>query len=413
MNRFLLPLHFLVSLLCITPLSAQVYFLRDTFCSNQLIVVNGNVYGPDKPTGTEIIPGGANNGADSIIEVRLVFLKPSLTRLNSNHCIGDTVWVNGVPYHAGYYLGKEVIERGAANGCDSIIEVDLRFFPRPIVDIVQPLCDGDTLWVNGKPFSAFRPNGVEIVPGGAVGGCDSIIRVNLTIIPLPYSEVVDTLCPDEIRIINGHRYDKDFRAGVEIVPGAASSGCDSIIYVRFFFRDTWMTLGGDVEIYYGEEACLKPLFSFSPTALEWSPAVPCSTLSCLPYCQPYTSNARYTLVARDTYGCIVRDTVNVRVLRKVPIYAPNILDPRGNWPNNHFFISTGRGATQINRMLIANRWGELVFERENFPADAPDLGWDGNFRGQAAPPGVYIFWAEVQLWDGTTEIVSGSVTLVR
>ncbi len=411
MNRILYSL--LVFLAGSVSLFAQVKIIRDTFCSDQLIVVNGNIYGPNRPTGTEVIPGAAANGGDSIIEVRLVFLKPSITRIEGNRCEGDTVWVNGMPYHAGFYLGEEIIEKGAANGCDSIIQVNLRFFPRPIVDIVQPLCDGDTLWVNGKPFSAFRPNGVEIIPGGAVGGCDSVIRVNLTIIPLPFSEIVDTLCPDEVRIINGQRYDKNFRAGIEILPGAASSGCDSILEIRFFFRDSWMSLGSDQQVYYGEEVCLNPLFSFSPTALRWSPAIPCADLSCLPFCRPYTANARYVLEARDPYGCWLRDTANIRVLRQAPVYAPNVFAPRGAWPNNYFFLSASAGVQQINRMLITNRWGELVYERETFSPNVPELGWDGNFRGQAAPPDVYLFWAELLLWDDSTEEISGTVTLIR
>ncbi len=396
-----------------TRLKAQVFFLRDTFCSDQLIVVNGSVYGPDRPTGTEVIVGGATNGADSIIEVRLVFLKPALTRLEGKYCVGDTVWVNGVAYHAGFFLGKEIIEGGAANGCDSIIEVDLKFFPRPIVDIVQPLCDGDTLWVNNQPYSAFRPTGVEIIPGGAQGGCDSIVRVTLTIIPLPFFELVDTLCPDDVRIINGTRYDRETRSGVELLKGASSSGCDSILYVYFFFRDSWMTLGQDQEVFYGEEVCLKPLFSFSPTSLQWSPPLPCTNLSCLPYCQTYTKNAQYRLEARDPYGCLLRDSVSIRISRQAPIYAPNVFAPNGSSPNNRFFLSASSGVVQINRMLIANRWGELLYERNNFPPNVPELGWDGSFRGQAAPPDVYVFWAEVLLWDGRTESLSGSVMLVH
>lgn len=411
MNRLFYLLLF--GILANARLDAQIFFLRDTFCTDQLIVVNGSIYGPDRPTGTEVIPGAAANGGDSIIEVRLVFLKPALTRLEGNYCEGDTIWVNGVPYHAGFFIGKEVIERGAANGCDSTIEINLKFFPKPVVDIVQPLCDGDTLWVNGKPFSAFRPTGVEIISGGAQGGCDSIVRVTLTIIPLPFSDVIDTLCPDEVRIINGNRYDRNARSGIEILKGAASSGCDSILYVRLAFRNSWMSLGDDQEVLYGEEACLEPRFSFAPISLEWSPPLPCTTLSCLPYCQTYTENARYRLEARDPYGCLLSDTVRIRVSREAPIYAPNVFAPNGAWPNNRFFLSASPGVVQINRMLIANRWGELLYERENFLPDVADLGWDGTFRGQAASPDVYMFWAEVLLWDGRTEIVSGSVTLVR
>ncbi|TNE62288.1 MAG: hypothetical protein EP344_05185, partial [Bacteroidetes bacterium] len=109
------------------PLDAfgQVFYLRDTFCTNQILLINGHLYGPDNPEGTEVIPGGAYNGADSIIEVRLVFFQPSITVLDQPICDNDTIWVNNVPYHAGFSLGEEVIEGGAANGCDSIIKVQL------------------------------------------------------------------------------------------------------------------------------------------------------------------------------------------------------------------------------------------------------------------------------------------------
>jgi len=396
-----------------TQLCGQVFVLRDTFCSNQFVIVNGHLYGPDNPTGTEIIPGGAANGADSIIEVRFVFYQPAMITLNQTICADDTVWVNNVPYHAGFFIGQETIENGAANGCDSIININLKVIPSKRI-IQQPICDGDTLFVNGSPYSALRPQGVEIIPNGAGGGfCDSVITINLTVLPLPFSEVLDTLCPDSFLLINGRRYDRNNRSGVEILPGAAENGCDSLVNIRLFFRDPWMTLGDDADIGYGDEVCLDPLFSFEPVTLAWSPTLPCTDPACLPICEQYFGNAEFELTAIDSNGCVLRDTLRIIVSRKPPVYAPNVFKPDAGWPNNRFFLSAGGGILQIKHLQIANRWGEILFDQAGLSPDSPAEGWDGQYRGKAAPPGVYVFWAETVLWDGTTEIVSGSFALVR
>ncbi|MBK9338680.1 MAG: gliding motility-associated C-terminal domain-containing protein [Lewinellaceae bacterium] len=278
----------------------------------------------------------------------------------------------------------------------------------------QILCDGDTLLVNGAPYSAFRPTGVEIIPNGAANGlCDSVIQVNLTIVPLPFSEILDTLCSDDFLLINGHRYDRNFRSGLEILPNASTLGCDSLINIRLFFRDAWVSLGDDLDISYGDEVCLDPLFSFDPVALEWNPALPCTDVACLPVCEQFFGNAVFELTATSPDGCTLRDTVRITVSRKPPVYAPNVFNPDATWPNNRFFLSAGGGILQILHLQIANRWGEILFDREDIAPDSPADGWDGQYRGQTAPPGVYVFWAETLLWDGTTEIVSGSFALVR
>ncbi len=394
-------------------LSAQVFFLRDTFCSNQLLVVNNHLYGPDNPTGTEVLPGAAANGMDSIIEVRLVFLQPALLQVKQTLCKGDTLWVNNVPYHAGFSFGEEVIEGGAANGCDSIIEVNLTFLDKGMLKIDQILCEGDTLWVNGKVYDAFHPAGVELISAGSQSGCDSTIEVNLHVQPLPYSELTDTLCPDSFLVINGNRYDRNNRSGLERLSHASVSGCDSLVNIRLSFRDLWISLGDDLELSAGDSACLSPLFSFQPVDLEWSPALPCTDVDCLPVCQPYFSNQQYTLTATDVSGCRLSDDIRIKVSRKPPWYAPNVFKPDAPSPNNRFFISTGPGIQKINHLWIVDRWGEIIFERENMEADNPADGWDGLWKGKLCPPGVYIFWAETQWRDGTIDLVSGSFTLLQ
>ena len=62
---------------------------------------------------------------------------------------------------------------------------------------------------------------------------------------------------------------------------------------------------------------------------------------------------------------------------------------------------------------IFNRWGELVFEGFDFPPGNEEYGWDGRRGVEQLPIGVYIYYAEVILSDGTRERVEGDVTLMR
>lgn len=391
----------------------QTYFLRDTFCSNQIIVVNGHLYGPDNPSGTEILPGAAANGADSIIEVRLVFYQPAVTFLNRTLCQTDTVWVNGTPYHAGFYIGTETVEGGAANGCDSIIQVNLNFTNFVTVKIEQTICEGDTIMVNGVAYSALRPKGEEIIPGGSSGGCDSVVQIMLTALPLPFSEITDTLCPDSFMIVNGTRYDNNNRSGLEILPNAGYLGCDSLVNVRLVFREIWVTLGDDLELGAGDSICITPLYNFDPDTLLWNPSPPCVDPDCFLYCKTFYSGEEFQVTAIGPGGCPLNDTIRVRVKKQPNYYVPNVFKPDAQWPNNYFSLNASAGISVVKSIQIADRWGEVLWEKQNMPLNDPESGWDGRYQGKLAPPGVYVFWAELEWWDGNTEIISGSFALLR
>ncbi|MCK6694468.1 MAG: gliding motility-associated C-terminal domain-containing protein [Thermoanaerobaculia bacterium] len=396
-----------------TCLKSQTFFWRDTFCSNQILLINGHLYGPDNPVGTEILPGASASGADSIIEVRLVFYQPSVVVLDQIRCQTDTVWINGVPYHANYYIGEETIEGGAANGCDSIIKVNLTFSDRVISKIEQPICEGDTIMINGAAYSAFRLKGEEIIAGGATGGCDSVVQIMLTPVPLPFIEITDTLCPDSFLIINGTRYDNNNRSGLEILPNAGYLGCDSLVNVRLTFRELWVALGEDLELGAGDSICITPLYNFRPDSLIWTPTPPCVDPDCFLYCKTFFAGQQFQVAATGPGGCVLRDTIQVKVRKQPNYYAANVFKPDAQWPNNYFSLNASAGISLVRYIQIADRWGEILWERHDMPLNDPESGWNGMYNGKMAPPGVYIFWAELEWWDGTKEIASGSFTLLR
>jgi hypothetical protein len=395
-----------------TRIPLDTAYLNNTYCSNQSLLIGNQIFDPSSPSGTVILPGASSDGTDSVIIVSLKFLQPAEINLNTTICVGDTVWVNGTAYHANFYLGEETVEGGASNGCDSIIHINLGFYPT-VSDFQATICEGDTILINGTPYHAFHPAGVEMIPGGAAAGCDSIIRVELEVLTPPFSIYTDTLCPDDVLIINGRRYDQNNRTGLEILPGAASTGCDSLVNINLIFRQPWVYLGEDVEIVKGDSLCINPEYSLVPQSIQWAPQPPCADPDCASFCVMPLNNIAYTIEVTDIDGCVLTDEIRITVSNDNRVYAPNVFNPDAEWPNNRFFLSADRGVSLIRRMLVTDRWGGLVFERDSLFPDDPTSGWDGFWRGKVAQTGVYTYWAELERVDGSTFTKSGTVSLIR
>src|SRR5690606_1461919 len=93
----------------------------------------------------------------------------------------------------------------------------------------------------------------------------------------------------------------------------------------------------------------------------------------------------YTLLVEDERGCPGSDSVRIAVLPRLDVYAPNVFrqDISGSDLNNAFTLFTSKSAIRIHRLEIFDRWGELVFSRENEIPGSTALLWDGtDFRGK-------------------------------
>jgi gliding motility-associated-like protein len=95
-----------------------------------------------------------------------------------------------------------------------------------------------------------------------------------------------------------------------------------------------------------------------------------------------------------------------------------VLFPEAFSPNNDGvgdkYTIFGKGIKRVVSLKIRNRWDELVFENTDFEANNTLLGWDGIYKGEPAPTGVYTYEVEIELKGKKTEILPiGCLTLVR
>jgi hypothetical protein len=217
------------------------FFPLDTFdfnqqlCTGDSLVVNGNTYNASNPTGIEVIAGGTINGCDSIININLTFGDAAVNDIAQTICVGDSLIVNGITYNEANPVGSDTIPNGSVAGCDSIINVMLSFLPLDTFDFNQQLCTGDSLMVNGNTYNASNPTGIEVIAGGTINGCDSIININLTFGDAAVNDITQTICAGDSLIINGITYNEANPMGSDTIPNGSVAGCDSIINVILTF----------------------------------------------------------------------------------------------------------------------------------------------------------------------------------
>ena len=164
--------------------------LYDTICSSDSVLFGGKYY---NQTGIYVDTFQMAFGCDSIATLNL------LVNVSNDKIIYDTICVSNLPYQlygfnvsdSGYY------SRTIANavGCDSLISLYLTVTDTIYKEIVASICEGESYTKNG--FKETR-TGIYTRMEKAVQGCDTLIRLDLTVNLKPIFEIMTTgdLCQD-------------------------------------------------------------------------------------------------------------------------------------------------------------------------------------------------------------------------
>ena len=147
-------------------------------------------------------------------------------------------------------------------------------------------------------------------------------------------------------------------------------------------------------------------------SIVWSHPELLSCTNCLNPMATPLDETTFTVTAYMN-GCEVTDELLIHVEYKSPVYVPNAFSPNGDAINDLFQIYAGPRVTAVKSFMIFDRWGEMVFNEKDFTPNEPPVGWDGTFNGKNMQPAVYIWMAEIEFLDGTTEVLEGEVSLVR
>lgn len=141
-----------------------------------------------------------------------------------------------------------------------------------------------------------------------------------------------------------------------------------------------------------------------------------STLSCkncmTPKATPFQTTV-YVIDVTSIAGCPNSDTVVINVYcDKSQIFLPNTFTPNGDGQNDVFY-PRGRGISIVKSFRIYNRWGQLLFERNNIQLNDAANAWDGYYNGDYARPDVYVYVIDAVCNAGDNVNLKGDVTIIR
>ena len=121
----------------------------------------------------------------------------------------------------------------------------------------------------------------------------------------------------------------------------------------------------------------------------------------------YDTEGQYAvqLIVIDQAGC--SDTAIVIV----PVYhgplVPAAFSPNGD--NNNDWLMILGGNFETVDFKVYNNWGQVIFETQ----DPQSNGWNGIYKDEPQPIGVYVYVAKVTTFDGVEHVLSGDVSLIR
>lgn len=174
-----------------------------------------------------------------------------------------------------------------------------------------------------------------------------------------------------------------------------------------------VSLPPDLTIDWGDSVQIQALVTPNVTSFEWGNPSIITCKNCLePYAFPLTTST-LNIQVEDENGCMTSDEMTIYVVKNLAVYIPNAFSPNGDGQNDFFAIYSNNSVRQVLDLKIYDRWGQLMFENEDFPPNTEPQGWDGKFLGKFMKPNVYVYWVEVEFIDGTTQFFEGDIHLIR
>lgn len=143
-------------------------------CINDTITIEGNDYFASNPSDTFLLPGG-QCGLLYIID--FTFNEPIIDTFETTLCPTESLTIGNMTFDNNNTEGLANLGMPASTGCDSSVYVRVDFFPVSQGSFTTTVCEGDTVFFEGDIYTEDNPDGVTILEGADVNGCDSLVFV--------------------------------------------------------------------------------------------------------------------------------------------------------------------------------------------------------------------------------------------
>ncbi len=337
-----------------------------------------------------IVADGTNNLGSSKCHVnsntKTIHILPKEVMQTNTICEGEVITVGNSTYtETGVYTDT----LSNILGCDSIVITDLLAIASPLVPeiTVSPPCSG---LLNGSIS-------IDDVTGG---------------VP-PYSYTFDGVELGNLNFFSDLMGDQTYSVIIE-----DNVNCPLILSIYIENQpDINLELGEDQQVELGETIIFSPTYDFMPSSLNWQSTTPIDCFNIVD-CEKFdflpTVSQQIILTLFDENGCPVSDSIFIEVKQVRTVAIPNIFSPNGDNVNDFFTVfAEPLNIKYVEELKVFDRWGNLVFDNNNFPPNILENGWNGKFNGKSVPTGIYAYSATIRFLDDEIIRYTGDVLVVR
>jgi gliding motility-associated-like protein len=382
------------SLITIRLIVLQSQSSIDTAVCNRYVSPSGKYILDSSAVLRDTIPNSM--GADSIMTIRLTILQTRST-IDTSICkklmspSGKYIWDS-----AGTFM--DTIPN--SNGCDSIITVRLK--------TLQTQSNIDTsscsIYLSPSGRYSFDSTGIYVDTILNKNNCDSIITIRYTRASASPSAIIAYTC-DSLLSPSKKYYYSTSGTYTDTIP--SSGGCDSILRIQLTVVPLHVSLSKSNDL-----SCDSPYAQLSVSggnSYMWHPSDGLSSPSIANPIVKVDTKTTFTVLVGDTLGCSISDSIVLLVNKTEHIQAlPNVFTPNNDGINDCLNIES-LGQLKLIEFKVFNRWGALVFETSN-----PQACWNGKDQQETNLAAGNYYFILTGTSDCDTPIEQhGSILLIR
>ena len=345
------------------------------------------------------------NGSVTLYYQPSPFYTYQWTKPNGSIYIGDSLSINGVVYaDTGLYQIKRFVN---INGCKDTAETTYRLTSTTEFTRDARICEGESITVGTHTYTQTGIY-IDTIPSLF---CDTIYRLNLTVLPILRKTIDTTICFGKGIQIGNHFYNQ---TGTYVDTLASINTCDSIITLKLTITQgiTLQITASKTIVFAGDTVQLHAISTQPIGSYIWTSI---ATLNNNTIQNPIATITQpswiYLNVNGDSLfrGCKNNDSIFIDLIKDCKaenVFIPNAFSPNNDGYNDVFKV---RSSTLLSgTLLIYDRWGNKVFESDDL-----SKGWNGTYKGQPAQVEVYGYYFEGKCLNEESIILKGNVTLLR
>lgn len=247
----------------------------------------------------------------------------------------------------------------------------------------------------GQSYNGHTTSGTYQDKYTSIGGCDSTINLNLTVLPATIT-IRDTITGCRTVLHNSITYNSS-QTVTSIIKNQL--GCDSIIRetrIVVLPRPSNFISTATVTTCLGESFGLAGFNNYLWNTGETTSNIRLNGLN------------SYWVEVTASNGCKGRDTITVVYSGRFEPSTINAFSPNGDGINDVFIPFANSGCLKKYNLIIFNRGGQKIFENND-----ASKGWNGTINNKPVPIGVYYFIINYETTTGINDRKSGTVTLLK